>query len=194
MDRQAYRSHLPKFIISKGRNAPRGLGKEQIQAGWIFVFENPSALVPAASQPIFVTCSSSSSSSEVSWSWGDGLTSRRHQGDGGREGEFVLWAAILGPNGYRILEFFRLLRLGCLNQDVSTSRVQNLSPLQHKRLSWRRTDRLISSTALWPRASIISLSTSLAVDLLQETPRANSPTMSLELAKHSLGHHTKHDT
>lgn len=66
---------------------------------------------------------------------GHELTSRRHQGDdAGREGKFVLWAAILGPNGYRILGFFRLLRLGCLNQDVSTSCVQNLSPFQHKRL------------------------------------------------------------
>lgn len=27
MDRQACRSHLPKFIISKGRNAPRGRGR-----------------------------------------------------------------------------------------------------------------------------------------------------------------------
>lgn len=42
--------------------------------------------------------------------FGDGLTSRWQEG--GRE-SLVLWAAILGPNGYRILEFFRLRRSHC---------------------------------------------------------------------------------
>jgi hypothetical protein len=120
---------------------------------------------------------------------GDGLTSRRHQGEGGREGEFVLWAAILGPNGYRILEFFRLRRRACLNLRMSPHLVYKISVLHNAKGAWRRTDRLISSTELWPRASIVSLSTSLAVDL----PYCRKP-MSLALAKYySLGHYTKQD-